>query len=208
MEKQTADTPVKIRSARAATTAGFRLFTASFRHILRLTWFPTLVFALLSGITEALLVVYYPIVVVLLIPLWYVLYRFLLRPRLTMLPIVGAGLKTYLRHSGVVLTVAFATFIICAAIWLLTSVPAIILGIANIYATDGALYGDPIGMPSYMLWLTIAVFTMTSLMQAYIYLAFLFPVRFAFGSAAATDAERAQLHTPPAPVYNNPTRLL
>ena len=95
-----------------------------------------------------------------------------------------------MRRAGLLLVVAIVAFLICAPLWLLTSVPAIILGIANIQAATGVLYGDPLGMPEFMLWLTMGVFTLASFMQAYIYLSFFFPMRYAQGSAVAIEAER------------------
>ena len=120
-------------------------------------------FAVVSGVVEALLVVYYPILVLAFMLLWYVVYRFLMRRRLTMLPAVGAPLSVYLHHPGQIIVVALVTFLACAGLWLLTSIPAVILGIANIQAATGVLYGDPLGMPDYMLWLTMGVFTLSSL---------------------------------------------
>jgi hypothetical protein len=190
MEKENEESLIKIRSARAAVAAGFRLYTGNFRRIFRSTWMFQLPFAVVSGVVEALLVIYYPILVLAFMLLWYVVYRFLMRRRLTMLPAVGAPLSVYLHHPGQIIVVALVTFLACAGLWLLTSIPAVILGIANIQAATGVLYGDPLGMPDYMLWLTMGVFTLSSLMQAYIYLAYFFPVRYAQGSTVATEAER------------------
>lgn len=190
MEKENEESLIKIRSARAAVGAGFRLYTGNFRRIFRATWIHQLVFAVISGIAEALLVVYYPLLVVALMLLWYIMYRFLLRRRLTMIATVKAPLQAYFRHAGLLIVVALVTFITCASLWLVTSVPAVILGIANIQAATGVLYGDPLGMPEYMLWLTMGVFTLASLMQAYIYLSFFFPLRYAQGSAVAIELER------------------
>jgi len=190
MEKENEESLIKIRSARAAIGCGFRLYTGNFRRIFRATWIHQLVFAVVSGVAEALLVVYYPMLVIALMLLWYVMYRFLLRRRLTMIATVKAPMAVYLRRAGLLLVVAIVAFLICASLWLLTSVPAIILGIANIQAATGVLYGDPLGMPEFMLWLTMGVFTLASFMQAYIYLSFFFPMRYAQGSAVAIEAER------------------
>lgn len=193
METTKQDTPYKIRSARACIVAGFQQYTGNFRRIFKVTWLPSLVFALVSGVAESLLVEYYPLVVLALLIVYCLLYRFWLRKRLSgILEKVKGTMKNYLRHFGQIAAVAFATFIFCVAIWLLTSVPAVILGIANIEAQNGVLYGDPLGMPDYMKWLTIGVFALASFLQAYIYLLFFFPLRYAQGSAVAAEDERAQ----------------
>ena len=183
---------MKPRSIRACVTNGFQFYMGNFRRIWRATWLPQLVFAIVSGLAEALLVSFYPIVVAALLVLYYVLYRFLLRRRLTMLTTVKGGFSAYFRHAGLITAVALVTLIICAVAWLLTSTPAVILGIANIQAEYGVQYGDPLGMPDYMKWLTMGVFTLASFMQAYIYLAYFFPLRYAQGSAVAVEAERTQ----------------
>ena len=193
METTKQETLYKIRSARACIVAGFQQFTGNFRRIFKATWLPSLVFAVVSGVAEALLVEYYPLVVVALLIVYCLLYRFWLRKRLSgVLERVKGTLKCYLRHFGLMATVSFVTFMFCVGIWLLTSVPAVILGIANIEAQRGVLYGDPLGMPDYMKWLTIGVFALASFMQAYIYLSFFFPLRYAQGSAVAAEDERAK----------------
>lgn len=199
MEKEKEESLIKIRSARAAVWDGFRLYTGNFRRVFRATWIHQLIFAVVSGAAEAILVVYYPLLVLLLMLLWFAMYRFFLRSRLTMIANIKVPLTVYLRHTGLFIAVALVALVTDAFLWLFTSIPAIILGIANIQAANGVLYGDPLGMPDYMLWLTMAVFTLASFMQAYIYLSFFFPLRYAQGSAVAIEAERhnaiKQMHT-------------
>jgi hypothetical protein len=192
MEKEKDETLYKTRSARACIADGLHCYTGNFRCIFRATWLPLLLFAILSGVAEAFLVTYYPLVVLALLPVFYLIYRFLLRRRLTIPGTVNGSTSAYFHHFGILAVVAFVTFIFCAVVWTLTSVPAVILGIANIQAHIGELYGDPLGMPSNIKWLTIAVFILASFMQAYIYLAFFFPIRYAQGAAVAAENERAQ----------------
>jgi hypothetical protein len=190
MENKNEESLIKSRSPRACMSTGFRLYLSHFKRIFKTTWWAQLVFAVVSGVAEALLVVYYPLVVLSLLVLWYLLYRFLLRRRLTMLAPTHTGFKACLRHLAPLFIVSLVTFIACSSLWLLTSVPAVILGIANIQAETGVLFGDALGMPSYMKWLTMAVFTLSSFMQAYIYLAYYFPMRYAYGSIEAEETER------------------
>lgn len=191
MENKNEESLIKTRSPRACVSYGFKLYMGQFKRIFLSTWWAQLAFAVVSGVAEALLVVHYPLVVAALLALWYVLYRFLLRPRLqAVLPPTQTTLKVCMRHLGPLFVVALATLMACASVWLLTSVPAVILGIANIQAETGVLYGDALGMPDYMKWLTIAVFTLSAFMQQYIYLANFFPIRYALGSIQADEAER------------------
>jgi hypothetical protein len=190
MEKEIDETLFKTRSARACIADGLHFYTGNFRRIFRATWLPILVFALISGIAESLLVVIYPLVVLALLLVFCLVYRFLLRPRLKFLAKVKTDFSTCMRHFGLLAVVAFGTLLICAVAWALTSVPAVILGIANIEAQKGILFGDPWGMPDYIKWLTMAVFALASFLQAYIYLAFFFPMRYAQGAAVASEDER------------------
>jgi hypothetical protein len=192
MEKQNEESVLQCRSSRACIADGFKCYLGSFKRIFRATWLPSLAFAIVSGLAEALLVIYYPLVVAILLLVYFIVYRFLIRRRLKLLGTSGVTFGVALRHSGLIAVVALVTIIICAVAWMLTSVPALILGVANIQAQGGALYGDPLGMPDYMLWLTIGVFTLASFMQAYIYLAYFFPMRYALGSAVANEHERQE----------------
>lgn len=192
MEKQNEDSILRSRSSRACIADGFKCYMGAFKRIFRLSWLPSLVFAVVSGLLEALFVVYYPLVVAVMLLVYLVIYRFLIRPRLKFVGTSRATFAVGFRHAGLIAVVALVTVIICACAWMLTSVPALILGVANIQAQAGALYGDPLGMPEYMFWLTIGVFTLASFMQAYIYLAYFFPIRYALGSAVANEQERQE----------------
>ena len=190
MEKEIDETLFKTRSARACIADGMHFFTENFRRIFRVTWLPLLIFSIFSGLAEALLVSIYPLVVLVMLLVFYLVYRFLLRRRMKFIATVKTDFSTKMRHLGLLAVVAFGTFLICAIAWAMTSVPAVILGIANIQAHIGVLHGDPWGMPDYIRWFTIIVFTLASFMQAYIYLSFFFPMRYAQGSAAAAEDER------------------
>ena len=190
MEKEIDETLFKTRSERACIADGLHFFTGNFRHIFRVTWLPLLIFAILSGVAEALLVSIYPLVVVVMLLVFYLVYRFLLRRRIKFFTTVKTNFSTKIRHFGLLAIVAFGTFLICAVAWAMTSVPAVILGIANIQAQIGVLNGDPWGMPDYIRWFTIVVFTLASFMQAYIYLSFFFPMHYAQVTVAVAEDER------------------
>lgn len=132
------------------------------------------------------------VVAVFQLPLTYVVFKYILNPKLHFASIFGLSYRTGLRHWGQLFVVVLVTVIICAVAWLITNVPAIILYLANIQAQTGLLYGDPLGMPDHMTWLTIGIFTIASFLQAYIFLSILFPLYYAYGSIEAGEAERAK----------------
>ena len=100
------------------------------------------------------------------------------------------SLPTLFRHFGLMFAVTFVVVVFLLAALLITTLPAIILTIASVSAQVGVLGGDPLGMPGYMKPLTIAVFSVASFIQAYILLAALLPVYYAYGSAITQEQER------------------
>ena len=71
-----------------------------------------------------------------------------------------------------------------------TMLPAIVLLTANIKAQTGAAMGDPLGMPSYMGWLSFLVFTLSGFIQAYILIASFMPLYYMAGSIEQQEIQR------------------
>ena len=69
---------------------------------------------------------------------------------------------------------------------------------AKVVSLAGALQDDPTGMPDYMSWLNIVVFSLAGFIQAYIYLSSLFPFYYLYGSTEAQEKERKELPSAPA----------
>ena len=65
--------------------------------------------------------------------------------------------------------------------------------IANIKAYTGAAMGDPLGMPDYLPRMTFAAFFIAGFVQAYVHLASIFPLYYAFGSANTIELERNKM---------------
>ena len=95
-----------------------------------------------------------------------------------------------LRHFGLLFSVIFVVVVFTLMALLLTTLPAIILALANSQAQVGALLGDPLGMPGYMTSLTLVVFSIAGFIQAYILLSTLFPTYYVYGSAVTQENER------------------
>ena len=100
------------------------------------------------------------------------------------------SLKAVFHHFGLVFAVTFVVVIFLAMALLITTLPAIILAVASLSAQVGVLGGDPLGMPHYIKPLTIAVFSIAGFIQAYIMLAALLPIYYAYGSAVTQEQER------------------
>jgi hypothetical protein len=84
--------------------------------------------------------------------------------------------------------------IFISVVSLLTSLPALILSIANQTATLGYLTGDPLGMPSYIGWLAAVVFLLIGFIQAYVMLSFLFPMYYMYGAIDAHEKDRKEFN--------------
>lgn len=95
-----------------------------------------------------------------------------------------------MRYFGRGFIVVAICLITIGAAWFFTNIPAIILGIANMQAHLGVLYGDPLGMPGYIVPLTYCVFVIASFIQAYIHISILFPLYFLTGSIDAQEEGR------------------
>ena len=102
------------------------------------------------------------------------------------------------RRWGFIFLVVFVTSLLLAVICLFTSLPAIILTIANQTATIGHLVGDPLGMPDYIGWLAAVVFLLIGFLQAYVLLSFLFPIYYMYGSIDAHESNRKDFNKPKA----------
>ena len=301
METRNEETPLKIRSIRAAVSAGFRLYMGNFRRIFRATWLAALLCALVSavyfqtahavmaqllqtfgpsalplasditmnylvqsGLTllNALVSVFfmsyafsmlashradgaipYPtrwwslpdshalmrtlastavwfltymvvgcmvmlgvhrhsftligfilvaalVFVALMLPLVYPHMRYLTTRDTKLFSLLRTGYGQGLRQWGYIFAILFVVLLIMMLILTATMLPAIILVTASMKSQAGALIGDPLGMPSYMGWLSFLVFILSGFVQAYVVLAIHFPVYYMAGSIEQQDIQK------------------
>lgn len=130
------------------------------------------------------------VILLLMIPLAYPAMHYLTTRDTKLFKILGSDYMTGLRHWGTLFTVALVTVIFSSAILTLTTLPAIILSIANIKAQTGLIMGDPLGMPDYIDKLTLLVFTLAGFIQAYVMLSIFFPAYYTAGSIETQEQER------------------
>jgi hypothetical protein len=79
----------------------------------------------------------------------------------------------------------------------ITTLPARILLTAHIKAQEGALNGDPMGIPDYMHSLTWIVFVIAAFIQAFVILLILHPFYYMCGAIEQQEVEKAQLKNQP-----------
>jgi len=195
---------MKSRSGRACIREGYRFYTSHFRRIFRHTWPLALCFAILSAAAAALPVLVSPTLLfpalglqaVAVILLLVVAYKRLVRKQL--FERVARDKKrpfAWLRHLGMVILVWLFCLIVVLSLFVITSLPMLIVMIANWVNQAGMLACDPDGMPDYMWWLTLIVFLIAGFIQAYVWLTILGPVYLMRGSIAQQEKERENILT-------------
>ena len=132
---------------------------------------------------------------VFMLPLVYPTMRYLTTTDTRFFRILGSGYEQGLRHWGYIFSVLFVVALIASIILMVTTLPAIILLLAHMRSQAGALIGDPLGMPSYMSWLSLLVYTLAAFIQAYVILAAFFPAYYMAGSIEQQELSKAQAMT-------------
>lgn len=126
----------------------------------------------------------------LLLPLAYPSMRYVTTRDTKLFNILGSGYRQGLRYWGYIFAVLFVVSLIAAIALVVTMLPTIILLTANMKAEAGSIVGDPLGMPTYMNWLSLIVFTLSGFIQAYILLATLTPLYYMAGSIEQQEIQR------------------
>ena len=201
METENNNTLLKSRSSQACIREGYRFYTSHFRRIFRITWPVAIGFAIITAAASALPVIISPslllpsiaLAAVAVIILLFTTGR-LLRKKGLMENAGPVKLKAWLRHFGMILIVTIVSLFVVSILTLFTSLPTVIMMAANWQSKMGVLNGDPVGMPDYVLWLTIGVFVIAGFIQAYIWMTVLGPGYMMKGSIAQQEKERNEFY--------------
>ena len=201
MEKEDKDILLKIRSSRACIRDGYRMFTENFKRIFRYTWPLAVGFAVLSAVASALPVLVSPglmlagllIETVAVIALLWLANK-VLHKRGFLEKTPKVAFKHWIRHLGMVLLVAIFCFVIVAILTLFTSLPSVIIMAANWESQMGVINGDPVGMPSYVMWLSIGAFLIAGFLRAYVWLTILCPRYLTKASITMQEKEREEFN--------------
>jgi hypothetical protein len=166
-----------------------------------MTWPVALGFAVISAIASALPVLLSPTLVwpaLALEALAVIVYLYLsnriLHKRSFLEKTEKASAAGWMRHLGMVLLVGIVCLFIVAILTLFTSLPSIIMMAANWESQMGVMNGDPLGMPSYVMWLSIGAFLLAGFLQAYIWLTTICPMYLAKTSIVLQEQERKALY--------------
>lgn len=126
------------------------------------------------------------------IPLFYVLTKYVLNKEKGYWSTLASSYGCGLRHWGSLFLVFFVSILLITIVGLVIILPANILYIANYMAQMGQLYGDPLGMPSYMTPMTYVTYVLCYFIQFYALLLLLLHCYYAYGSIEAKEQERQQ----------------
>ena len=96
------------------------------------------------------------------------------------------------RHWLLLTGIAIGGWIALLPVCLLVCLPFIILVFAQWESSTSTLFGDPSGMPSYMPYLMVASWFITTLLQLAVRLFIIYAGYYAWGSAEARKREREQ----------------
>lgn len=130
---------------------------------------------------------------VLMMPLPYVVMKYMVNAQLPLFSRFSTVYATGFRRWGAHFVVVLITFIITLTALFVTELPALVLSVANARSLLGSFQGDPAGMPDYMTGMSVAVFFIAGFIQAYIQLSVLFPCYYLYGTIEAQQEERKKL---------------
>ena len=201
MEKDNENTLQKIRSSRACIRDGYQWYTAHFRRIFRSTWLTALVFAAITATASAMPVLISPTLVIpaicleaLAVVLLLLFTGKQLRRKQLLEPVAHNSFGAWMRNLGLVIIVSIICLLVVAILTLLTSLPTIIMMAANWESQMGVINGDPVGMPDYVMWLSIGAFLIAGFLRAYVWLTILCPLYLTKASIAMQEKEREEFN--------------
>lgn len=193
MEKQQDDILLKVRSGRSITVAALRLFKTKFIPMLKARWLSIVdTAACITAVGMLLMYGLYFFVplaafALLLEKVLWVLVAFWLTDRKA-----KSWWRSARKHWLLLLGIAIAGVLVTLPLCALVSTPLIILILSEWESQASQTLGDPLGMPSYVIWLAGVVWFITALLCICIRLAIIYVGYFAWGSAEAKRREREQ----------------
>jgi hypothetical protein len=202
MEKEQTTTHLKARSYRSVLKTGIRYYNEQFRTFFKASWLTALILALCFGAAGTLALQTLPdtpVPIALLaampiaLPIVYVMARRLLKRQRTFWHTTDGSPALYLRHGGIIVGVLLTSLLLVALASCVILLPATILCLANQQALQGVLYGDPVGMPRYMPFLTLATLTLTTFTMFYISQILIVHNFFACGAVVAKEQDRLNI---------------
>ncbi|MBQ8655474.1 MAG: hypothetical protein IJ527_00180 [Prevotella sp.] len=146
-------------------------------------WKREMLFDPMHNIVSVVAVIVMTIIVcVVMVPLAYPAVKYLMNEKTSFWPLLVKRFGTSMRYWGRQFVVLLVCAILLGLLYIIASLPEIIICQANSEARFGVIGGDPLGMPSYITALTCVTCTLGSFMQLYIALPALFCLYYMYGS--------------------------
>lgn len=142
--------------------------------------------------TKSLIVIALELIAImmLVLPMAFVSMKYIIRTDTRLWRLIATDYKVGLKHFGFILIVSVVScIVICLAEYVL-ALPASILTTANYQANIGVYYGDPLGMPGYINYISAVVFFIAGFIQIYIRISALFTSYYMYGSIEQQEEER------------------
>lgn len=152
--------------------------------------------ALVSPDSVAIKLISIPLLItaaILLLPFFHIAMKYIMRNEYHFIPLMLNEYLTSLRNTPYILAVVFISLTGVITTGFITSLPGIIISQANTHAYFGLAYGDPLGMPEYITWLTIATFFINGFFAAYIRMPLTFIIYYIYGSVESRESERSKM---------------
>lgn len=130
------------------------------------------------------------VAIALLMPTYFSMYKYILQPDLKYWPSLWTTYLEALRHWGMVFSAWLIANIVILLVSLVVLLPANILSLANFQANIGMLYGDPLGMPSYILPFTIIIMLIAGFAESFIQLTLHTILYYVYGSIETREQDR------------------
>ena len=130
------------------------------------------------------------------LPLYHVLMKYLMEAPCGYWKTLGRSYASGLRHWGLMFLVFFVSMLLIQLVGFVVLLPSHILSFANQQAHQGLLFGDPLGMPSYITTLTFITVTLCCFIQFYVSQVLLVHNYYIYGSIEAREQERNNIENP------------
>lgn len=140
----------------------------------------------------ALLTIFTMAFIVVLLPLTYTFLAYLFARKLSFLGALKATYGYGMRRIGAIFMVGLVVGLVSVLLSGIIELPANILYLANVQSQVGLLQADPSGMPDYMGWMNLLVFTLAGFIQAFVQLSCLFPLYYLYHKLKWDDDEKKQ----------------
>ena len=142
------------------------------------------------------------VMALIMMPLSFITIKYIFRTDTRFWKLLSTDYPTALKHYGFMLIVMLVSCIVIVVAEYILALPAMLLATASYQANIGVLYGDPLGMPGYITYVSAVVFFMAGFLQAYIRMSALFTAYYMYGSIETQEEERKVIYVHKSPLLS------